>query len=168
VIQNDTYLQTLYPEAFVNPASIDLRLDQYALIFDQPLHYRLLWRVTRHPRWLQRKRTVDLKQGYYLKPGQMALVSSQEVVYIPEDMSALLTLKSSRGREGLNQGFTGWFDPGFIGSATFPLYAPAHPVRLQAGVRMAQLIYLKTHQPHILYNGAYQHQAGPTESYHVS
>jgi len=165
MVQNDTYLQTLYPHEQVNPASVDLTLGSKAVIHDWPWYYRLLWYLTKNERWRKRKRQIDISQGYFLKPGEMALLHSREWVRIPTGMSALLTLKSSRGREGLDHALAGWFDPGFEGEAVFEVYAHAHPVRLQEGLRFAQLIYLETLTPAASYNGHYMHQTGPQGSW---
>lgn len=166
MVQNDTYLKQLdYPDAQVNPASVDLTLGEHAVIFDWPWHYRLLWRLTRQERWRKRKRTVNIANGYHLVPGQMALLHSNEWVSIPDNMSALLTLKSSRGREGLDHAMAGWFDPGFEGEAVFEVYAHAHPVPIRQGLKFAQLIYLQTEPPNQPYRGNYQHQTGPKMSW---
>jgi len=154
--------------AKVNPASIDLTLGRYALVMDWPWHYRLLWFLTRSKRWSKRERLIDISNGYWLRPGQMVLLHSQEYVVIPDDTAALLTLKSSRGREGFDHALAGWFDPGFQGEAVFEVYCH-HPVYLQAGMRFAQLIFFKAEPPEVPYGQGeshYQGQTGPTKSVH--
>jgi dCTP deaminase len=160
--------------AKINPASVDLTLGEKAVVFDWPWYYRALWLATQllfgdeaAKRWSKRERLVDISNGYWLLPGQMALLHSREYVVIPEDTAALLTLKSSRGREGFDHALAGWFDPGFEGQAVFEVYAH-HPVRLTAGMRFAQLIYFKAEVPEQPYGQAdshYQGQLGPTKSY---
>lgn len=160
--------------AKVNPASVDLTLGEKAIVFDWPWTYRLMWRLAKlfrneqaMHRWSKRERLVDISNGYWLLPGQMALLHSREYVVIPENTAALLTLKSSRGREGFDHALAGWFDPGFEGQAVFEVYAH-HPVKLVAGMRFAQLIYFKAEVPEQPYGQAdshYQGQLGPTKSY---
>ena len=160
--------------AKVNPASIDLTLGEEAIVFDWPLTYRLMWglaKLLRNERamlrWSKRERLVDISNGYWLLPGQMALLHSQEYVVIPENTAALLTLKSSRGREGFDHALAGWFDPGFVGQAVFEVYAH-HPVKLIAGMRFAQLIYFQAEVPKRHYgqvDSHYQGQTGPTKSF---
>lgn len=168
--------KTLYPlvqnykngdSARVNPASVDLTLGDEAVLFDWPWPYRLLWHLTRHPRFAVRERRVDIRRGYWLRPGEMALLHSREYVAIPTNTAAFLTLKSSRGREGFDHALAGWFDPGFEGQAVFEVYAPVRPLRIQSGMRFAQLIYLQaqdTPQADYSVTGRYQGQVGPVKS----
>lgn len=157
----------------VNPASVDLTLGDEAIIYDWPLHYRAMWHVAkllhdkeRMQRYSKRVRKVNIADGYWLKPGEMALLHSSQYVHIPDDTAALLTLKSSRGREGFDHALAGWFDPGFEGVAVFEVYAHAHPVYLYAGMPFAQLIYFKVSDVvDKAYNGHYQGQLGATPSW---
>lgn len=153
--------------AQVNPASIDLTLGNDAIIFDWPWPYRLLWYITGHQNFAVRERKTDIRKGYWLRPGKMALLHSQEHVIVPSNTAAVLTLKSSRGREGFNHAFAGWFDPGFEGQAVFAVYASIRPLHIQSGMRFAQLIYFQTHDvPQKDYSvvGHYQRQEGPVKS----
>lgn len=90
---------------------------------------------------------VDLTYGRWLMPGEMALVASQDYTYIPNDAGALLTLKSSSGRAGALQAFTGYFDPGYHGQANFPVHAGQRPVWLESGDRFAQLVFINSNVP---------------------
>ena len=154
----------------VNPASIDLELSGQAIIYDWPLWYRLAYRVTKDPRWLRRKRLVDIrKKPYLLRPGQMALLSTKEWIVIPPKYAAIMTLKSSRGREGYDHALAGYFDPGFRGNGVLEVYANAVPVWLSPDLKIAQIIYLlMLQEPVKPYAGHYQNQKGVTESWTVS
>jgi len=164
MVKNDAYLRTLY-ENNINPVSVDLTLGSEAQVHDWPWHYRLLWWLTRAPKWQKRIRTLSITTGMWLKPGQMALLHSAEHVSVPTDVAAFLTLKSSRGREGIDHALAGWFDAGFEGDAVFEVYAHAFPVRIMEGMKFAQLIYLDAETPQKPYNGHYQFQKGAVGSW---
>lgn len=138
--------------ALVNPASVDLRLGPHVAVT------RRVWgrKVVKHH---------DLREGpLTIRPGEMALVHSMEYVVVPPWAGAFLTLKSSRGREGWDHAFAGWFDPGFEGTAVFEVYAHAFPLTLELGKPFAQLIFLLTDSlPETDYSqtGRYQGQVGP-------
>ena len=151
----------------VNPASVDLTLSSEAIIYDWPLWFRLAHRVTKDPKWLRRKRRVTLP--FLLRPGQMALLSTKEWLVIPPKYAAIMTLKSSRGREGYDHALAGYFDPGFQGNGVLEVYANAVPVWLDPGLKIAQIIYLQMFQEPVRpYSGHYQNQRGVTESWTVS
>ena len=139
--------------ALVNPASVDLRLGPYVVLTRRGFWGRP---VTLHH---------DLREGpLVVKPGEMALVHSMEYVVIPKWAGAFLTLKSSRGREGWDHAFAGWFDPGFEGTAVFELYSHVAPLTLELGKPFAQLVFLLTESiPDVDYSqtGRYQGQTGP-------
>lgn len=149
----------------VNPASVDLALSDQAIVYDWPLHYRLLHRLfPESQKWLRRRRTVKLP--YMLRPGEMALLSTKEWVVVPPKYAAIMTLKSSRGREGYDHALAGYFDPGFRGNAVLEVYANAVPVWLDPGLKIAQLILIAMLQePSKPYAGHYQNQKGVTESW---
>ena len=154
----------------INAASVDLELDSKAIIYDWPLHYRLMWYMTKDDRWLRRKRLVDLRKGpFLLRPGQMALLATKEWIVVPPKYAAIITLKSSRGREGYDHALAGWFDPGFQGNGVFEVYANATPVWLSPDLRFAQIIFFAMLQePQAPYDGHYQGQKGVTESWTIS
>ena len=144
-----------------------LRVDLHPLTRDRDRGlYGLLVRVRdARVRLSKRKRHVELTDGYWLKPGEMALLSSSYPVHIPEDSVAFLTLKSSRGREGIDHALAGFFDNGFHGDAVFEVYAHAHPVRIYEGMPFAQLVFMASELPDRPYDGHYQGQRGPTVSW---
>jgi dCTP deaminase len=100
-----------------------------------------------------------------LKPGKLMLLDTMETVRIPNDCCGMLSLKSSMGRIGLEHMHAGFFDPGFIGTATLEVYVAAPwPVIIEQGQRIVQLTLMKMlAEPDVLYNGKYQNQSTPTE-----
>lgn len=164
MVKNDAYLGTLYTKN-INPVSIDLTLGTEAQLSDWPWWYQLLWYITKKDKWRKRVRNISTVQGFWLRPGQMVLLHSAEHVSVPTNVAALLTLKSSRGREGFDHALAGWFDAGFEGDAVFEVYAHAFPVWVHAGMKFAQLIYMDAEPPQKPYDGHYQHQKGAVPSW---
>lgn len=142
--------------ANINPASIDLRIGPEVVVVDSPW-----WAFGR-----VRKRKITMgPKGLVIRPGQMALLHSLEYVRIPEWAAGLLLLKSSRGREGFDHAFSGWFDPGFEGQAVFEVYSPTRSLRVYPGQRFAQLVLLyMAAPPESPYRGNYQGQRGAVGS----
>lgn len=110
---------------------------------------------------------------FMLHPGQFVLGSSVEVISLGPTMAGMLNGKSSLGRRGLQVHATaGWFDPGFVGTATLELSCVAPvPIRLWPGMRVAQMVFFRTGVPKVPYDQApeshYQGQSGPTEGARV-
>jgi len=91
-------------------------------------------------------RSIELNFGepYYLHPGEFILAATIEFVRVPSDLACRIEGRSSWGRLGLLVHATaGFVDPGFSGNLTFELLnAGKLPIRLEAGMRMAQLCFL--------------------------
>lgn len=126
----------------INPASVDLHIGS---------HY------------------VDLLTGQHfgtdrleLAPPMAILSTTMEVVNIPNDAAAVVYLKSSRAREGLDHALAGWIDPGFSGTITLELHAH-RPLVLTAGQRVIQIVLMSLNAPAAKpYAGRYQNQRGAT------
>ena len=88
----------------------------------------------------------DKAYPYYLEPGQFVLVDMLEHVRLPNDLSAMFTLKSTRAREGYQHAVAGWVDPGWNGVLTMEIKnnnqcknLPIYP-----GMPIGQLIFMST------------------------
>lgn len=93
----------------INPASIDLRLGES--ILREPLSFDGAWR----PESLR-------GFGFYtITPGEVLLVATAEFVKIPDDCVGEIRLKSSRTREGISMGNSGFVDPGWNGILTLQI-----------------------------------------------
>jgi dCTP deaminase len=90
--------------------------------------------------------TATEENPYVLSPGQRVLVDMLEEVHLPTDISALFTLKSTRGREGYNHAVAGWVDPGWKGKLTMELKNDNQykPLDLYPGLPIGQLIFMQT------------------------
>ena len=81
--------------------------------------------------------------GITLDPGAFLLMSTAEVVTLPDTLAARVEGKSSLGRLGLAVHITaGFIDPGFHGSITLEVanLAPV-PITLRPGMRIAQIAF---------------------------
>lgn len=102
----------------------------------------------------------------HLAPGTRYLAHTRETVNLPNDIAAQLAGRSTIGRRGIVVHKTaGWIDPGFEGQITLELYNLGNNhVRLEAGERIAQLVFLKLDSESSGYDGQYQGQTGATEA----
>lgn len=102
--------------------------------------------------------------------GPFVLGHVQETIGIPPYMTAEVKGRSSVGRLGVIPHTAGWGDPGFEGQLTleFVNLGP-NPIELQAGRRIAQVVFQYTNRPANSPYGQkedskYQGQTGVTES----
>lgn len=83
---------------------------------------------------------------FILTPGDRILVDMLERVTLPVDVSAMFTLKSTRGREGYNHAVAGWVDPGWRGILTMELKNDnqVKVLPIYTGMPIGQLIFMLT------------------------
>ena len=98
--------------------------------------------------------------GVTIGAGEFMLGVTNEIVNIPDDLSAFLEGRSSVGRAGLFIHNAGWIDSGFKGQIVLELYnCSPNPIRLTKDVRIAQIVFTKmTGVAENPYNGKYQNQ----------
>lgn len=166
IAQGDLSISPFDP-ARVQPASVDLLLDQYV-------------RTLAGPDWAEidvadvRPRHTKLDEigedGWLLDPGGFLLACTVERVTLPPDLAARVEGKSSLGRLGLTVHVTaGFIDPGFSGQITLEIAnLSGKPIRLRRLMPIAQLCLIPMQAaPERSYGQAgnrYQGQCGPTES----
>lgn len=142
----------------IQPASIDLRLDQRLLIiddiqsnhqidFEQPIRYKE-------------------RQQNFLRPGEFALASTIEYIKLPDFISARVYGRSSIGRSGLTVENSSWVDPLFEGQITLELHNFSHTLmKLPPNLRVCQIVFDELTEPcENGYNGKYVGQIGATGS----
>lgn len=140
----------------VNPASVDLSFSgRYRRTFEGTA-------ASDFGMWTPEQTTDNL----LIQPGELVLVDTNEIVTLPNTMAGLLQLKSSMGRSGLNHLHSGWFDPGFSGTATLELHnVGPKSVFIEKGQRIIQIVLMRltseSEQPY-WQTGRYQGQKGPT------
>lgn len=130
----------------VQPASLDVRLGEelYSFSDDERVEEKF----------------------HVLEPGERYLGHTKETITLPNHIAAQLAGRSSVGRMGVIVHKTaGWIDPGFSGEITLELMnLGEEAVNLQAGSRVAQLVFFLLDQPSLGYDGSYQQQTGATKS----
>ncbi len=158
----------------IQPASVDVRLDRKLLIC----------KTERQKPYIDLRQDLDdlnelveLKedQPFLLEAGGFVLVSTLELVGLPDNIVARLEGKSSLARIGLLVHSTaGYVDPGWQGHLTLHISNLARfPITLYYGMKIGQISFLRLTSPvENLYGSAklgskYQGQTGPTASrYH--
>lgn len=162
-------LDPLSPE-FIQPASIDVRIDRLFRLFDNH-KYAMIDPAQEQPE-LTRLIEVGPEQPYMLHPGEFVLASTYEAVTLPSDIAARLEGKSSLGRLGLlTHSTAGFIDPGFHGHITLELSNMATlPIALWPGMKIGQLCFFRLSSPAERPYGSagnlnrYMGQRGPTAS----
>lgn len=161
---------TPFDDEFVQPASVDVRIDRFFRLFDNH-KYAMIDPATEQSE-LTRLVEVEPEQPYMLHPGEFVLASTYENVTLPDDVAARLEGKSSLGRLGLlTHSTAGFIDPGFDGHITLELSNMATlPIALWPGMKIGQLCFFRLTSPAQRPYGAegnlnrYRGQRGPTAS----
>lgn len=162
-------------EAAVQPASVDVRLDNAFRVFANH-KYPYIDVREEQPDLTD---LVEVRGGdpFILHPGEFVLGSTVERLALGDDIVAELTGKSSLGRLGLVVHATaGLVDPGWDGQITLELSNVATlPIAMYPGMKIGQFVFsaLDTPAEHPYGSGAagsrYQGQRGPTASrYHLN
>lgn len=155
----------------VNPASLDLRWSGWSreprpewyskeFVQNQIIRLNRTWEDVKNGLWGEPTKTDYI----VLRPGCFVLVDTMEYVKMPLKLCGNLMLKSSLGRMGLEHLHAGFFDPGFMGTATLELVNVAPwPVLLKAGQPIVQLVFMECYPPVIGYDktGRYNGQSNP-------
>lgn len=157
---------TPYAEECVNPASLDLRLggmirEPLPCWHTKPVGKAIDKRTKADALWTD---AFDFTE-YILRPGQCVLCHSFEYIRMPTTAAGFLASKSSTGRLLLEHFHSGFFDPGFEGTATLELKNDGlWEMILRPGDLWVQLIIINmAEQPLRDYSqtGRYQGQIGP-------
>ncbi|UCG41204.1 MAG: dCTP deaminase [Acidimicrobiia bacterium] len=159
-----------YDESFVQPSSVDLRVDRFFRVFENHKYAHI------DPSVRQEDLTTIVEtppgESFILHPGEFVLGSTFERVHLGNDIVARLEGKSSLGRLGLLIHSTaGFVDPGFDGYLTLELSNVANlPIAIHPGMRIGQIsFYRMTTEADHPYGSReagskYQGQRGPTPS----
>ena len=140
---------TPYDEQFVQPASIDLHLDKYFLIFDKSKGTVIDVKSPVE----NMMREIDLDETeestFILHPGEFALGNILERTYVSNEYVGRLEGKSSLGRLGLLIHATaGFLDPGNECNMTLELFnCGSLPIKLYYKMKIAQMAFEKLSSP---------------------
>ena len=155
----------------INPNSVDLRLGAHILEWKagycRPEGYERDTSIYGPDERGWFKKNYNLREGdeFFFYPDRFYLCHSREYVIVPTNKAAMLFLKSSAGREGLEHSHAGWVDSGFEGHLTWEITCHI-PVVWVVGRPMCQLIYMEAEAPDKDYSetGRYFGQKGATEA----
>ncbi|CAM4142276.1 dCTP deaminase [Helcobacillus massiliensis] len=161
---------TPFDDQFIQPASVDVRIDRFFRLFDN--HKYAMIDPAEQQDEMTRLVEVDPDQPYMLHPGEFVLASTYETVELPDNIAARLEGKSSLGRLGLlTHSTAGFIDPGFDGHITLELSNMATlPVALWPGMKIGQLCFFRLSSAADKPYGSagnlnrYKGQRGPTAS----
>ncbi|MHC1716539.1 MAG: dCTP deaminase [Candidatus Dojkabacteria bacterium] len=126
-------------EEFLQPASYDLHLDKYFLVFNKESVG--LIDVKEKPKDLMREIVVDEKEGFIIHPGEFILANIREITGVDCKHVGRLEGKSSLGRLGLMIHATAAFlDPGNKLRLTLQLtnVSPI-PIKIYPEMKIAQI-----------------------------
>ena len=159
-------------EGCIQPASVDVHLDDSILVFRNSRRPYIDIRQAQDGDGLTEMVEIDSESPFMLHPGEFVLGSTVENIELPEDLVARLEGKSSLGRIGLLIHSTaGYVDPGWKGHLTLELSNVSNlPVTLYAGMKIGQISFLRLTTPaENLYGSEalgskYQGQTVPTPS----
>lgn len=144
----------------IQPASLDVTLGDS---FKKPKKINGCYSMNEPIEYEEVKPTYGL---VLLPPKTFMLATTNEVLDLPDDVTAFVEGRSSIGRMGLFVQNAGWVDPGFKGEITLELFNACDvPIQLEVGRRVAQLVFEKMSNPcEFPYRGKYQNQTGATAS----
>lgn len=152
---------TPFRELSIQPASVDLRLGTEFLVVDDITTPYL---STDKPANYQEIEIAD-KETITIPPQTFMLGTTLEKISLPDHLTAFVEGRSSIGRLGVFIQNAGWIDPGFSGQITLELFnANRVSVKLQAGMRVCQLVIAEVDQETEGYSGKYLFQEGATPS----
>lgn len=137
------------PELQIQPASVDLRLDNEFVVYKLS-HVPVI--DPRDPETVSRytqRVTIPDGESFTLHPGEFVLGSTTEWVRIPHDLVARVEGRSSIGRLAVVVHATaGFIDPGFEGRITLELSNLGRvAVKLYPGMRISQIVMHEMKSP---------------------
>jgi dCTP deaminase len=105
---------------------------------------------------------IEKGEEFIIRPYEHVLLTTEELVKLPNDVMAFVNLRSSFARLGLLIPPT-IVDAGFEGQLTIEVVGSSFPVKLKRGTRFLHLIFARTLTPvEYPYKSKYQGQKGVT------
>lgn len=159
-----------YDPSYVQPSSVDLRVDRVFRVFENHRYPHIDPRAPQED--LTKEIVVDGDEPFVLHPGEFVLGATFERVRLGDDVVARLEGKSSLGRLGLLIHSTaGFVDPGFDGYLTLELSNVSNlPIAIYPEMKIGQISFYQMTTPADHPYGStevgskYQGQRGPTPS----
>lgn len=132
-----------FSEKYIQPASVDLHLDKYFLVFDTRRNFVIDPKKPMDD--MMQEITISDNEPFVLHPGEFALGLILETTGVSNGMVGRLEGKSSVGRMGLLIHITaGFLDPGNSLQMTLELHNAANiPILLYYKMPIAQMAFEK-------------------------
>ena len=126
----------------LGPASVDLRLSNRFIVFEQTSNAAFdALQAEQDPRRMQSKVQKSWGDPFYLHPGQLVLAATLEYIVMPDDLCAQVVTRSSYGRLGLLSATAVQVHPAYKGCLTLELVnLGSMPIAITPGQRVAQLM----------------------------
>ncbi len=130
-----------FSEEFLQPASYDLHLDRYFMVFNK----ESVGLIDVRKKCENLMREVDIGKGgsFIIHPGELVLANVQEIVGVGDKYVGRLEGKSSLGRIGLIVHATaGFLDPGNKLRMTLELAnLSSLPIKIYEGMKISQIAF---------------------------
>jgi len=148
----------------IGPSSVDVHLGHEFIIFRRALipSFDIMQdNIYRNVHQYQQKVRISEGDKFVLHPHQLVLGATREYIGLSDNISAIITGRSTWGRTGLIIATATKIDPGFKGCVTLEIMNEGViPLVLYPGLRIAQLILFRT-EGKSTYKGTYQFPTGP-------
>ena len=135
---------TPFNKSQINPNSYDLRLGEDFIQYDEDDNDTVIDPYNAES--IAHKTTRHNGETFIIEPFHFVLARTIEHIELPAHICAMVGGKSSLARLGLSIHQTGGFvDAGFRGTLTLELFnANCRPIKLYAGMPIAQLMFIET------------------------
>lgn len=164
-----------YPELYIGPSSLDMHLDNKAMILDKNKMVSMqldggdaIIDVSDPKKSKDLFTADDGWESIILYPGEFYILSTIERIRFGDNIVGFIQGRSSIARIGINVHNAGYFDAGFDGTATLEVTnLTKYPIRLPKNTRICQMVFARTGKPaEVPYSKKkdqkYQGQSGPT------
>jgi len=126
-------------ELYIGPSSMDLHLDDKAMILEEDTDDRKIIRMddeTEHFVKYEGWNEIEIH------PGDFYILHTKEWLRFPRDIAGFVQGRSSIARLGINIHAAGYVDPGFEGTITLEVTNfTAHPIVIPANTRICQMVF---------------------------
>jgi dCTP deaminase len=148
IIKKELIIEPLLENSQIGEMSVDLRIGTDFLTLHQGRQayidttQNLIENRPIKSHFTETRRRVG--EGFLLHPSQPTLFSTLEYLKLPEDVYALLTLRSSYSRLGLT--ISTIIQPGYCGCASIEIVNTGNtPIKILSGTRFVQARFIRLH-----------------------
>lgn len=156
-------------EVYVGPSSVDLHLDNKAMILDaNKFRYGEILDISKKEQSSEKFTEYKDWDEIIIYPGEFYILSTKEKITLSKSIAAFVHGRSSFARIGLNIHMAGFIDPMFSGNVTLEVSNfTKFPISIPKDCRICQIIFIPTTEVVKIGYGEktdskYQGQKGPT------